>query len=340
MKLLPLLILLLSGAAIAGCAVSRGQPEPTLGAPALMKPQTQVLLQKFSTAPYFWQQAKIGETLVEQGDKEVIPALLPLLRAPSRDLRLSAGRVLAGLGDDRGLFAVIAELEDKAPRATKRLASNGVDFDVNGQIVQDRYRAAQTLAVIGDARARPALQKALRDPDIDYQAAIMLGDLGDKRAIPALLEALKRASDSAQNSTPNTEMKLWAGYGLLALGDPKGTEIIRTLLVNAKPWTTRRHAAQALTQWGDARAVPALIRATRDKQLEVRVEAITALGRIGDARALPALQTASRDKNPAQATARIGFDMIVSDQPIFERVTVAQAATKAIQRIRAKKQKK
>lgn len=335
MKLLPT-IGLLSSVTIAGCAVSCAQPQPAPSVATAPKPKTQALLQQFSAAPTFWQQAEIGEALVKSGDKNAIPALLPLLHASSRDLRMNIGRVVAGLGDDRGLFAAIAELEDKAPRPKKMLADNGVTPDVKGQIVQDRYRAAQTLAIIGDARARPALEKALRDPDINYQAAIMLGNLGDKRAIPALREALKRASGSAKTFTPNTDMKLWAAYGLLALGDPKGTEEISALLLNGKQWTTRRHAAEALTQWGDARAVPALIRATKDKQLEIRVNAITALGRIGDARALPALRAARRDKNPAQAAARIGFGMVFSDRPDFERVTVAQAATEAISRIQAK----
>ncbi len=337
MKLIPLLGVFLSSAAIAGCVVSCAQPQPALSAATPPKPKTQLLLQRFSAAPYSWRQAEIGEKLVKSGDKTAIPVLLPFLRAPSRDLRINAGRVIAGLGDDRGLFAVIAELEDTAARPTKMLADNMVNPDVKGQIVQDRYRAAQALAVIGDARARPALEKALCDPDINYQAAINLGNLGDKRAIPALRAALQRASDSTKNFTPNTDMKLWAAYGLLALGAPKGTEEISALLLNGEPWTTRRHAAEALTQWGDTRAVAALIRATKDKQLEVRVNAITALGRISDARALPALQAAMRDKNPAKAAARIGFGMVFSARPDFERVSVSQAATKAIQRIKARK---
>lgn len=335
MKLFPLFGLF-SSATIAGCAVSQVQSPPAPTPATAPDPQTKALLQQFSAAPQFWQQAQIGERLVEQGDKSAIPVLLPLLRAPSRDLRINAARVLAGLGDDRGLFAVLAVLEDKSPRPTTMLASNGINFDVNGQIEQDRYRAAQALAVIGDARARPALEKALGDPVIDYQAAIMLGHLGDKRAIPALVAALKRA-DSAAPKSPNTEMKLWAAYGLLALGDARGTREISALMLNGKQWTTRRHAAEALSQWGDARAVAALIEATTDTQLEVRVNAITALGRIGDKRALPALQSAARNKNPAQAAARIGFKMIVSEQPTFERVSVSQAANKAIARIKAGK---
>ena len=337
MKTLSLLGLF-SVVAIAGCAVSQVKSPPARDAATAPAPATKALLKKFVAAPQSWRQSQIGEQLVERNDKAAIPILLPLLRAPARELRINAGRVLAGLGDDAGLFAVIAELGDKSPRPTTRLADNGRNFDVQGQIVRDRYSAAQTLAVIGDKRARPALEKALLDPDINYQAAITLGNLGDRAAIPALRRTLQRAQ-SVTRTSPNTDMKLWAAYGLLALDDARGSDVVSDIMLHDPSWVTRRHAAQALTQWGDTRDVPALIRATKDAQLEVRVNAITALGRIGDARALPALRSLARDKNPAQAAARVGFGMVFSEQSKFdfERVSVAQAATQAIQRINAKK---
>ncbi|MBO0726825.1 MAG: hypothetical protein J2P52_14570 [Blastocatellia bacterium] len=46
---------------------------------------------------------------------------------------------------------------------------------------------------------------------------MVLGALGDKRAVPALLASLEQA----QSQSRQTEMKLWAGIGLLGLKHPQ-----------------------------------------------------------------------------------------------------------------------
>lgn len=56
-------------------------------------------------------------------------------------------------------------------------------------------------------------------------------------------------------------------------------------------------AAVALGRIGDARAVPALIRALADKSAVVRGVAASALGHIGDPRAIPALERAVGDES-------------------------------------------
>lgn len=61
--------------------------------------------------------------------------------------------------------------------------------------------------------------------------------------------------------------------------------------------SVRRHAATALGQLRDARALPALIAALRDEDPSVREHAATALGELGDSGAAPALEDALGDAN-------------------------------------------
>ena len=129
--------------------------------------------------------------------------------------------------------------------------------------------------------AVPALIEALQDESINYQAAIVLAHLGDERAVPALLAALEQAK-GIQPKSVNSDMRLWAGYGLLGLKHPTGlrtlVEFLRSahdgelgrpchgdatsqrLAAQAASWQ-RRVAAEALSEFGGRDAVPFLIEA-------------------------------------------------------------------------------
>jgi HEAT repeat protein/beta-lactamase regulating signal transducer with metallopeptidase domain len=70
----------------------------------------------------------------------------------------------------------------------------------------------------------------------------------------------------------------------------------------------RRAAAQSLSNLRDPRAVPGLIEATRDSDAEVRASAVAALGEIGDRRAAAALGQALKD--PAKDVKRAAFNAL------------------------------
>jgi len=239
-------------------------------------------LQKFKDAEYFWQQGEIGGQLVALKDKRMVPPMLEMLQFENRKTRCNAGRVLAGLGDDRGLFAVISELKDTSYRPINKDEARGQVAQVRG----DRYYAAHVLGKIGDPRAVPALIEMLHDDSINYKAAIVLGQLGDKRAVPHLR---KMAKDLPKQ-------RLWAGYGLAALGEAEGFDILEEVInSDSQPWTHRRHAVRALGEFGDRKAVPTLVKALKDEHVNIRVSAVHALGSIGDPAALPALIEALND---------------------------------------------
>jgi HEAT repeat protein len=242
------------------------------------------LLRAFKSAQYSWQQQEIAEKLVALGDKSIVAEMLPMLQSPEREERCNAGLVLAALGEDRGFHAVVAEMQDMSERPTTMTRDDGSPY-VAGQIEQDRYFAAVTLALIGDRRAVPALIDLLKDKSLDYQAAISLGRLGDARAVPALRDMLAHGGEW---------QRLWAAYGLAKIGDPAGVPALAEFL-KAPVWVNRRHAANALREIRDRRAVPALIASLKDDSPDVRNAAADALGEIGDPMAIPALQALTDD---------------------------------------------
>lgn len=143
------------------------------------------------------------------------------------------------------------------------------------------------------------------------RSRVSLGEIGDKSAIPALREMAKEY--------PNR--RLWAGYGLAALGEAEGFDILTQVILSDSHWTDRRHAVTALGQIGHPGALPIVIKALQDKHVNVRVSAAQALGQIGDPAALPALTEALGDTEVTKINAP---------------TTVEKEARKAIETIKAK----
>ena len=269
------------------------------------------LVTAFSSATYFWQQGDVAWKLIALGNPEIIPKIEKYLDVDDRRRRCNAGLVLAGLGDKRGLAIIIDELQDTMPRPTDLIRSDGKAHP-KGQIRSDRYYAALLLGQLGNKEAVPALIQATKDVTINSIAAISLGDIGDKSAVPALR---KMAKDFPGQ-------RLWAGYGLAALGESEGFDMLTGVILSDSHWTQRRHAVRALGKIGDPKAVTTVLKALKDKHVNVRVSAARALGQIGDPVALPALTEALSDTDVTQINAP---------------TTVEAEARKAIEAIKAKK---
>jgi HEAT repeat protein len=316
-------------------------------APASAVKSAADLLREFKEVKWEWQRAEIVKKIIAKGDKSVVPQIAQMLASDDRRLRCDAGWVLAGLGDERGLPAVIAELTDASDRPTGRIRSNGARY-VEGQIKDDHWYAACVLEKIRDPRAVSALIKALEDPDVSMEAAIALAHNNNERAAPALLAALERAKADGQ-PRGQLDMRFWAAYGLLGLRDPQGTKTIIRFLngehdvafqlpANADPQLRqlyaegnaimRRHAAEAFIEFPDKAAFSTLLGATSDKDVEVRVNAITALGKIGDEAALPALRALLADRGTEEGRVHVSYDPSRS-----ERMTVHEAAANAIEEV-------
>ncbi len=301
-----------------------------LGAMGCLAQSAEELLNEFKAAEYSFQQAKAGEKLAALNDKSVVPALLALLKSANRAERCNTGFVLARLGQERGLHAILAELQDRQPRRTrwKSCASCKSEFSP-GQISDDRYYAAHVLGQLGDTRAVPALIETLQDESLNYQAAHVLGRLGDPRAIPALLAALEATAKNATDS--QTDFRLWVGLGLLQLKHPKGLSTVAEYLEPNRPIVQRRYAVEALGEFGGTKALTLLLKAVDDPDVEVRVNAIIGLGKTGNQSVVPVLQTLLEDASQAKGRARLSYE-----PPQFKWMTVAEAAAEALKLLQSK----
>ena len=116
------------------------------------------LLREFKEEKVFWRQNEVGRKLIAIGDKSIVPEIAQMLTSEDRHARCNAGWVLAGLGDERGLPAVLAELKNtsEGDRRTEggRIRSDGKP-DTRGQVTSDRYYAAWVLEKIGDRLPYP-----------------------------------------------------------------------------------------------------------------------------------------------------------------------------------------
>ena len=99
------------------------------------------------------------------------------------------------------------------------------------------------------------------------------------------------------------DQRLWAAYGLAALGEPEGFDTLTEVILSDSRWTERRHAVEALGKIRHPRAVPTVMKALKDKHVNVRVSAARALGQIGDPAALAALTEALSDTEVTQVNA-------------------------------------
>lgn len=231
-------------------------------------------------------------------------------------------QLVEGLGDSRGLVRLqFAEtLGEIGEPATPFL----VEALANHPHVVLRRAAAKTLTIIADASAVPNLLHAfLNDEDrvVRSSAAAALARTGEA-SVPALLEIL------ASNQYPE-DIKGHAAWALAFIGsqaaeylykalnaasldvrcavigalghvaqeqsDEKSCNLLVSALTDPEA-LIRTEAAAVLGQVNYPPAVPHLILAIQDTDLDVRKAAINSLGKIGDRTALKSLQALLNDE--------------------------------------------
>jgi len=221
-------------------------------------------------------------------------------------VRVAAVRALARLGGDDAINAIITTMKDgnaedwvrreavdaAAATGDKRLAP-ALREAMRDRIPQIRSVAAHSYASVAGKEAVPVLIDLLRtekDPYVRRTAVQMLAQLNDPRAVPALTNSLKDSEPA---------VVLAAAEALVSVGGPKGVDVLVTAL-QAPIELERLAAATVLANRLDPRAVPTLQALLRSQERLRRNSALISLGKMGRlARpAAPAIRKALKDKEP------------------------------------------
>ena len=154
----------------------------------------------------------------------------------------------------------------------------------------------------------------LKDSDwvVRREAVITLGEMGDERCVDPVLHALRDgdwqvrevAIEALGNiGSPAVEglirlLRDWdiRRYALTALGKIKDERVLDPLIAHLKSDEFHEHATDALVELGEP-AVERLLACLKDKDENVRKQAVIALGRIKDPSALDGLIDMLQDKD-------------------------------------------
>ncbi|MBL0967741.1 MAG: HEAT repeat domain-containing protein [Brevundimonas sp.] len=225
-----------------------------------------------------------------------------LLRAPARRARLIAEAILdiAGLvrGQERDrLIAALSDLgvESRLQRRLTRGSRSG------------RVAAAEALAIFGAPQGAVILKQAMaasRDPDFRVAALNALLSFDEAPTLRELLSEVAAGGlqqSLLYESVIRTIVARDPAGAIELFGDPQTPLVSRTLI------------AEALGRAGDYRAVPVLMHAVVDADLELRIACIRALGLLAHPVGAPAIATALGDEAwevraaAAEAAGRIGL---------------------------------
>jgi HEAT repeat protein len=228
-----------------------------------------------------------------------LDALLEALKDPVKDVRFTAVRNLANIGDDRavpGLTRALAdkdrEVRDTAIHALVKIGPPSVNHLLD--VLRDgpaelRPMVTAVLGYIGDKRARIPLLAALEDTDaaVRSAAAEALATYKDAALVPSLLAALK---DTDVRVRFNAIGSLWQ------IGDAQAVDGLLGLLDDPDS-PTRKRAVQALGNIGDERIIEPLMELF-ERQPGVRLEAALAIAKVQPAEAVQLLIHIIRESPP------------------------------------------
>jgi HEAT repeat protein len=255
-----------------------------------------------------------------------VPGLVAALRDGNPRVRRAAAEVLADVGtpdntDLRVRHAIAMEDWDKVVAmgepAIALLELALADKDLGDEV---RAAAARSLGKIGDPHAAGPLVAALRD---DRQPV--------RAASAAALTKLGVPSDPVAQLWHAVALERWDEARAMGV---TGQRVLASAL-GARDPASRRVAAEALGEIGDAHAIKWLVPALEDSDWNVRAAAAEALGKIGDPSAVEPLMAALRlGQNSSLQEAAAGALGRIADPRAVQPLTAALEAALEAERKR------
>ncbi|HEX4510954.1 MAG TPA: HEAT repeat domain-containing protein, partial [Burkholderiaceae bacterium] len=256
---------------------------------------------------------EVSVTLLAQDDQPaVIDGLRQRLSAPDTLTRQAVTATLGMLGDDDAAPLLTTSLRDASGGVRANAAWGLGLMEVNSAasalaaLFNDRVPLVRQAAVgaVGRLDSVDATDALIRRLKIDDVAAVRraaawaLGNREAQTAGTALVAALATDQDNGVR-----EMCAWA---LGSIGDHDAADGLAKALGSEHDTRTRRTIAWALGQLGVTPAPRALIAAVNDSSSDVRTVAAWAISEEGDAAAIPALRAAlSREHDTEAARAEV-----------------------------------
>ena len=249
---------------------------------------------------------------------DVRPLLKDVRSSADRKARIRAIRALGALEDHRAVDS-LKQAATQADAETAEAAEQAL-FRI-GTAAWGRCSALVCLREIGSRSALSSVLEALRDPsnNVRLEAVRALVKFSGEASIPALMRLVAEEKDPYLRAEAigvirmnGTQHPRLANLGLDSLKDPdwnvraqaagllgnlRMPRSLKPLLarLNDPHWSVQESAENALHNYGSD-AVPLLVRALRDRSLNVRVRAARLLGEVADRDALAHLDRLAKKK--------------------------------------------
>ena len=257
---------------------------------------------------------------------DALPKVLAHLKSDTAEVRIEAAKTLGAMKIKRGIEALQAIASNAKEANTVRMAAleslgaigNGTGVATLSAALADADADVRTSAAKGVAMLRangkPAT-KALMDAwkkgeaDIDAQLEIVrtLGAIGAEEAMAMLEEA------ASKNAVPLVRAE--AAGALVRLGNPKGVDFLKPIVLSSQEWQERRAAARLLEArgWKERKAAQGTDKETAlskavtqlvadaiasEKEPLVRETLYRQLGRARGPEAIPAQRAALTERVP------------------------------------------
>src|SRR5438094_1783806 len=197
------------------------------------------------------------------------------------------------------------QLSDTIAVASDHAAAEPPPADAGEEVVLEEERVKDEIEIQIDL---------LKDPDwaVRREAVITLGEMGDERCVEPLARSLRDGDWQVREAavealamvgSPAVEplikqLRDWdiRKYAIRALGKIKDERVLDPLLAQLRSDEFKEDATEALVELGQP-AVEKLVAALKDKDENVRKQAVIALGRIKDSGAVEALIERLQDKD-------------------------------------------
>jgi HEAT repeat protein len=290
-------------------------------------------------------QAGLLDALGGRGDRAARPAVLPMVKSEDAAVRAAAIRALGPLGEAADVPLLAHQLTAAGPEKTAarealaRLSGPEVHAAIVAEVKRAKPEArAELLGVLGARKDREALPVVLQyagdqDAAVRLAAITALRGLAGQEQTAVLVAVLKAAKDDQEQ---------WqAEQALLAVCSPGREAWVPAILeglADAGP-SARAVLLRVLARSRGAKALAAIVSATKAPQPEVSKEALRLLAAWPDASAVPPLRAIARQSESLRANVVAVQGLIHMASPAKDKPADVELLVEAVQLARRPQEK-